>query len=49
MLPKESLVLTTPVLMQCLGVCPLLLFPHSLLVMLTQHGAGAGTAVALED
>lgn len=32
--------------MQCLGMCLLLLFPHSLL---TQARAGAGTAVALED
>lgn len=35
--------------MQYLGVCLLLLFPHSLLVVLTQDMAGAGTAVLFED
>lgn len=48
-LSEESLLLTTSLLMRCLGVCLLLLFPHSLLVMLTQDRAGAGTAVAFED
>lgn len=49
-LSKESLLLPTSLLVQCLGVlCVLLLPPHSLLATLTPHRAGAGAAVAFED
>lgn len=48
-LSKQSLLLTTSLLVRCLGVCLLLLFPSCLLAMLTQDRARVGTAVAFED